>query len=121
MCDESVNPFLHDGPIRVEEVPPGSLRTVHVKGRAVCLANVEGRLYAVSDTCTHAQISLSGGALMGRQVICPWHGAMFDLETGRATCGPAEDPVRTYPVRVDEATGVIEIDVENPNPDAVHG
>jgi 3-phenylpropionate/trans-cinnamate dioxygenase ferredoxin subunit len=55
----------------------------------------------VSDTCTHARVPLSGGCLEGRQVVCPWHAAMFDLKTGVATCGPASVPLRTYEVRIE--------------------
>ena len=83
------------------DLPPGSVKQVHVDGEAVCLANVDGEVYAVSDTCTHARVPLSGGSLAGRQIVCPWHMAMFDLKTGRATCGPAVHPLRVYNVKVE--------------------
>jgi 3-phenylpropionate/trans-cinnamate dioxygenase ferredoxin subunit len=86
------------------DLPPGALKQVHIDGQAVCVANVDGQVYAVSDTCTHARIPLSGGSLEGRQVVCPWHGAMFDLKTGAATCGPASTPLRTFAVTVDSGT-----------------
>lgn len=101
------NEFL-DQSLSVDELPAGSVRRVQVKGEAVCVANVEGEIYAVSDTCTHAEISLSGGDLRGRQVVCPWHGAMFDLKSGRPTCGPAVDPLRTYRTRIEDGRIIIE-------------
>ncbi|MBI1367899.1 MAG: Rieske 2Fe-2S domain-containing protein [Planctomycetes bacterium] len=90
------------------DVPPGAMERIEIDGQAVMVTNVDGDIYAVSDTCTHAQISLSSGSLHGRQVMCPWHGAMFDLKTGRPTCGPAVDPLRCYRVRIENETIHIE-------------
>lgn len=83
------------------DLPPGALKRLPLAGtqEAICLAHTPDGIYAVHDCCTHARIPLSDGALEGRQVICPWHGAMFDMASGRATCGPAVDAVRCYPVR----------------------
>ena len=47
-------------------------------------------------------------ALEGRLVICPWHGAMFDLKTGRAVCGPASHPLDVFTVRVEGGTATVE-------------
>ena len=89
--------------IELDQLPPGSVKRIEVaEGESICLANVEGEIYAVHDRCTHAEVPLSDGPLEGRQIVCPWHGAMFDLKTGRATCGPAVDPVRCYPVTVEK-------------------
>lgn len=94
--------------IPADALPPGAILRVEVAGEPVCVANVEGTVHAVSDTCTHAHISLSGGGLAGRQIVCPRHGAMFDLKTGRATCGPAVDPLRVYAVRRAEEVFIVE-------------
>jgi len=90
--------------IQLSDLPPGEVMRIELDGEPVAVANVDGEIYAVSDTCTHAQISLTGGGLAGRQIICPWHGAMFDLKNGRPTCGPAVDPLRCYNVEVDNDT-----------------
>lgn len=87
--------------VALSDLPPGSVKQVYVEGSPVCVANVDGEVYAVSDTCTHARVPLSGGSLEGRQIVCPWHMAMFDLKTGRATCGPAIHPLRVYEVKVE--------------------
>ena len=87
--------------LSLSELPPGGIKQVTVEGSPVCVANVDGQVYAVSDTCTHARVPLSGGTLEGRQIVCPWHMAMFDLKTGRATCGPAVHPLRVYEVSVE--------------------
>jgi 3-phenylpropionate/trans-cinnamate dioxygenase ferredoxin subunit len=86
---------------RVPDVPPGSMRRVTVDGRPVALANVGGSFYAVDDTCTHEEASLSGGTLSGEVVVCPKHGARFNVTTGRVLSLPAVRSLAVYPVRVD--------------------
>ena len=84
--------------IPLKDLPPGTVKQFTLAGEKICVANADGRIYALSDSCTHAQISMSDGCLDGDQIVCPWHGAMFDLKTGVATCGPATDPLRCYKV-----------------------
>jgi 3-phenylpropionate/trans-cinnamate dioxygenase ferredoxin subunit len=88
---------------RLDQIPGpegGGLRVV-VEGRKIALFRAEGGVYAVDDTCTHAEASLSEGRVAGHAVQCPLHGARFDLRTGRPLSPPAFKPVRTYPVRVE--------------------
>ena len=86
---------------RVADVPPGQGRYVDVGGRPIAVFNCGGTFYAVDDTCTHAEASLSEGYVEGTTVECPLHGARFDLRTGAAVWSPAFRPVATYAVRVD--------------------
>ena len=80
------------------DVPAGGGIAVDVKGKPVALFNVDGAFFAIDDECTHAGGSLSEGSIDGKVVMCPLHGAEFDLETGAAVGAPAEDPVRAYKV-----------------------
>ena len=66
----------------VEEIPPGTGRTVEVQGVWIALYNVEGSFYAVDNTCPHAGGPLGEGHLEGCLVECPWHGWQFNLQTG---------------------------------------
>ncbi|MDA0566256.1 bifunctional 3-phenylpropionate/cinnamic acid dioxygenase ferredoxin subunit [Streptomonospora sp. S1-112] len=68
----------------------------------IAVFNVDGRLYAVDDTCTHQNASLSDGWLEGCFIECPLHEAAFDLRTGAPTCLPAKRAVRTHAVTVAE-------------------
>jgi nitrite reductase/ring-hydroxylating ferredoxin subunit len=77
----------------------GTMKRVDVGGRRILLANVAGRLYAVDDTCTHEEASLSTGVLQGELVKCPLHGSRFNVRTGQALEEPAEEDLGTYPVR----------------------
>lgn len=84
---------------RAGELHEGTMRRCDVGGRRILLANVGGRLYAVDDTCTHEEASLAAGVLKGELVKCPLHGSRFNVRTGEALEEPAEEPLRTYPVR----------------------
>lgn len=80
---------------------PGACHKVAVEGLQIALFNVGGTVYATDDTCTHAEASLTEGELDGHEVICPRHGARFDVRTGRALTLPAVVPVESYPVKVE--------------------
>ena len=79
------------------------MQRVDVHGRRILLANVDGRICAVDDTCTHEDASLSTGVLKGELVKCPLHGSRFNVCTGKALEEPAEESLRTYPVRLEGA------------------
>jgi len=89
------------------EVAPGEVK--RIENPAIAVFNVEGTLFAVSDTCTHAEASLSEGRVDGETVECPLHGACFDLRTGEALTPPAVEPVQTFPVIVQEDEIYLEI------------
>jgi len=82
------------------EIEPGCGKCIEAEGKKIAVFNVDGEFRAIDDTCTHADASLSEGAIVDGEVECPWHGACFNLETGEATTPPAIEPVSTYPVRV---------------------
>lgn len=65
------------------DFPAGSLRRVRVGKDDVVVANVDGKLYAITATCTHRGGPLDEGELKGTVVICPWHGGQFDLASER--------------------------------------
>lgn len=72
----------------------------------------DGRLHAISDTCSHGQVSLSQGDVEGCTIECWLHGSRFSLETGAALGLPATKPVPVYPVEVID--GVVHVDVDAP-------
>ena len=73
---------------KVAEIPPGTGRTVEVKGIWIALFNVDGIFYAVDNTCPHAGGPLGEGKLAEAIVECPWHGWRFDLRTGMRVGNP---------------------------------
>ena len=83
------------------EIPPGTAKRVQVNGHTVAVANVRGTIYAIDDTCTHEEESLSEGPVVGEIIVCPKHGSRFHLPTGRVLSLPAVRPVNTYAVKVE--------------------
>ena len=79
----------------------GTAHRVVVEGTEVLLCNVGGEIYAVEDICTHDGGALDQGELEGVRIVCPRHGANFDVRTGEALTLPAIMPLPTYEVRVD--------------------
>ena len=67
----------------------------------IVVINVDGEFYAVEDVCTHDGGPLGEGKLEGCQLVCPRHGARFDVRTGAALTMPAFEPAPTYEVRVE--------------------
>ncbi len=83
-----------------DELSPGQMKRITPGGKRLLLCNADGRLYAVDEMCSHEDYSLYLGCIQEGRIKCSLHGSYFDLETGRPTCDPATDPIRTYPVEV---------------------
>jgi nitrite reductase/ring-hydroxylating ferredoxin subunit len=86
-----------------------ALAAFGVSGHRIAIARVEGAFYAFGDTCTQQGCSLAEGALVDTTVTCPCHGSQFDVKTGEVLRGPAREPVRSYPVQVED--GVLRAEV----------
>ncbi|MCX5788529.1 MAG: non-heme iron oxygenase ferredoxin subunit [Elusimicrobia bacterium] len=95
---------------KAAEIQPGQMRIVEAGGQRIALCNVGGTFYAIQDVCTHDDGPLGEGTLRGDVVECPRHGARFDVRTGAAVRMPAIVPVKAYPVRVDGADVVVEVE-----------
>jgi nitrite reductase/ring-hydroxylating ferredoxin subunit len=76
------------------------MKCVLLGATRILLANVDGKVYATSDICSHALAYLSDGFLEGAVVECPLHGAQFDVTTGKALSPPADGDIETYEVTV---------------------
>src|SRR5215204_4505418 len=77
----------------LNDVPEGKTKHVEVKEKEILLANSDGKVYALCDRCSHMNAPLSMGAMNGKVVTCPMHGARFDVTTGKKIAEPmALDP-----------------------------
>lgn len=83
------------------DLTPGTPKLVMVDGTPVCVAMIDGEIYAIGDTCTHSDASLSEGELSGALIECWLHGAEFDMRTGEAVTPPATVPATKFQVQVD--------------------
>ena len=94
----------------------GEMKIIDVGGTSLVLANVGGSYYAIANKCTHMGGSLGEGKLEGKLVVCPKHGAEFDITTGKAI-GKAKvaffkmmpKDEKTYPVKVDGTSVMVDI------------
>jgi len=95
---------------QVGDIPPGHAARVEIDGVPVAIFNVGGDFYALDDTCSHAEASLSEGDLVeDRYVIeCPLHGSSFDLRSGDAVTLPAVEPVRVHHIQAGD-DGVLRV------------
>jgi 3-phenylpropionate/trans-cinnamate dioxygenase ferredoxin subunit len=98
MADLQLSQLFEGKPVKVEK-----------DGKSVCVARVGDEVFAVDDTCSHSDASLSEGDVTDFKIECWLHGAEFDLRTGEALTPPAVAPLKTYEVHVDGDSVTVEI------------
>jgi 3-phenylpropionate/trans-cinnamate dioxygenase ferredoxin component len=94
----------------LSDLRDGEPHRIVVDGAPLCLALVEGEVFAIEDRCSHANVPLSDGLLEGHFIECALHGSRFDLRTGVPATFPANIPVPTYPVTLDGEDVLVTID-----------
>ncbi len=95
---------------KTDDIEPGKVKVYEVAGKQVAICNVDGTFYAIDDVCTHDGGPLDQGELLGDQIECPRHGALFNVKTGKALTLPAVAPVKSYPVQVEGDDIKVEVD-----------
>jgi nitrite reductase/ring-hydroxylating ferredoxin subunit len=75
----------------VDEIEKGKVKSVELKGIDVLIANIDGKFYAMADRCGHMNAMLSMGALRGKNIVCPFHFAEFDVTTGKKVKEPKKE------------------------------
>jgi 3-phenylpropionate/trans-cinnamate dioxygenase ferredoxin subunit len=98
MADLSLASLIEGKPQRIEK-----------NGESICIARVGAEVFAISDTCSHSEASLSEGDILGFKIECWLHGAEFDVRTGEALTPPAVAPVKSYPVTIDGDSVTVEM------------
>ena len=84
----------------VEELKVGERLFVEIDGSPIVVLNIDGQYLAIGDVCSHDDGQVGEGNLEGFEIICPRHGARFDIQTGRVLALPAFVDIPAYPVRV---------------------
>jgi len=84
----------------VADFPIRSMRRVQVDDQTIVMTNIEGKLYAISNSCTHRGGPLDEGELDGNAVVCLLHGGQFDVRTGKAVGPPPTKHLLVYDVQV---------------------
>jgi len=85
---------------QTNDFPSGSLKKVTIEGEDVLVANVEGQLYAIANSCTHQGGPLDEGELEGTVVTCPWHGGQFDVSSGKVLQPPPRADEHSFEVKI---------------------
>jgi 3-phenylpropionate/trans-cinnamate dioxygenase ferredoxin subunit len=84
----------------MDDLPVGSLRAFTIDGHELVLCHSKAGLYALDNICTHAYARMSEGRLRGIRLVCPLHGASFDVRDGRVLGAPAARPLMSHGVRI---------------------
>lgn len=95
---------------KTTDLEPGTATLVEIDGKRIALFNIDGKFYAIDNTCTHRGGPLAEGGIVGDVVRCPWHGATYNVKTGEVLGPPAPRGVASYNVRV----GGSDIEIELP-------
>jgi 3-phenylpropionate/trans-cinnamate dioxygenase ferredoxin subunit len=93
----------------VSQIAPGERLFIELGGSSIVLFNLAGQLFAIGDVCSHDNGPVGDGDIEENEIICPRHGARFDISTGKATSLPAVLDIPAYPVRI--VDGIIQIGV----------
>lgn len=96
-----------------EDIQVSQMMAVEVNDEKICLANVNGKYYAIGNVCTHMGGPLAEGKLEDYIVQCPWHGSRFDIRSGEVVRPPAMKPESTYEVKVENNDILIKKQKEN--------
>ena len=78
-------------------------------GHDIALFSVEGEVFAIDNLCTHGNAKLCDGFIEGHHVECPFHQAQFSLRDGSVSCGPATEPVKSWPVRIENGRVLLQL------------
>ena len=92
---------------KVTDIGNGSMKGFVLGENKVLIANVDGKFYAIEDTCPHMGAKLSKGLLFNRTITCISHSAKFDVTTGQSAGDVTNKPVKVFEVRVND--GVVEV------------
>lgn len=104
----AAKPYL--SALALDALAPGTMRCVTLADEPVLVVHTkDGAVHAVHNVCSHAYANMNEGRLRGTRLICPLHGASFDVRTGAVLGAPATVPLKSYPVRV--VDGRIEVQV----------
>jgi naphthalene 1,2-dioxygenase system ferredoxin subunit len=83
------------------ELFEGAGIAVTPEGHDIALFKLDDGVYAINNDCSHGNAKLCEGFMDGHLVECPFHQALFDVRDGAVTCGPASEPVKSWPVKIE--------------------
>jgi nitrite reductase/ring-hydroxylating ferredoxin subunit len=105
---------MSDGPrfqptIALSDIPLGRMHPVTLGGKEIVVCHTREGIFALDNICSHAHARMCEGRLRATRVVCPLHGASFDIRDGKVLGSPAVVPLPTFPARV--VNGTVEVAV----------
>lgn len=94
---------------QLSELKEGIPVKLEKSGKTICVTRIGEEVFAIDDTCSHAEASLTEGEVSGFKIECWLHGAEFDLRTGQVITLPATIALATYPVSIEANSVTIEV------------
>ncbi|MEI7539860.1 MAG: non-heme iron oxygenase ferredoxin subunit [Actinomycetes bacterium] len=95
--------------LTLDQLTPGKPMRIEKDGKSICVTKIGDEVFAIDDTCSHSDASLSEGDITDFKIECWLHGAEFDLRTGQALTLPAVQALETYAVKIDGNSVTVEI------------
>jgi len=81
------------------------------EGQDIALFKLDdGGVYAINNLCSHVNAKLCDGFVEGHHVECPFHQALIDVRDGTVSCGPATEPVKSWPVKIEDGRVLLQLD-----------
>jgi 3-phenylpropionate/trans-cinnamate dioxygenase ferredoxin component len=102
MSEEMIQETKYYKVAKVTDLPDGERLFFELEGKPVVLFALKGEYLAIADVCSHDDGPVGEGELDGDAIVCPRHGARFDLRTGKVLSFPAVTDIPVYPTRVKE-------------------
>ncbi len=97
-----------------EDIAPGKNKAYVMEDHDILICHAKDEFFAVENLCSHAMAPLEGGRQRAYRLICPLHGAAFDIRDGSVKGQPACNPIRTYPLRIVQGRIEVALDAEAP-------
>lgn len=94
----------------LEQITENRVHCFEIEGVRVVLCNVDGDIYAVENRCSHAESTFDKGRVRRHKLLCPLHGAIFDVRDGSVLGAPAFSPIKSYPVLVEDGQVYVKVD-----------
>lgn len=94
----------------LEQLAENKVNCFDVEGVRIVLCKVDGEVYAVENQCSHAESTFDKGRVRRHKLLCPLHGAIFDVRDGSVLGAPAFSPIKSYPVRIEDDQVLVKLD-----------
>ena len=93
----------------IDSLSEGKMVSFDHNNKKILLSNLNGKILATDRICTHAEADLSNGILSENGLTCPLHLSVFDLNTGKPQNPPAENPLDTYNIKLEDNNVLVEV------------